>query len=123
MLQQFHAHPLAPAMLAGIRQPLLNDAVDGIFQDRNQPLKANLALKVDLDSVLTPLFVHEVGHRRYDPGFVEDGRFTPLIRRRASQWPWRRVVISDSRAFSASAGLVFFWWKYASNCMIAPANC
>ena len=41
-LHQFHADILALAVLAGIGEPFLGDAIDGVFQNRGQSAKLTL---------------------------------------------------------------------------------
>ena len=47
-LHQFHPHLVALAVSAGIGQRLLDDAIDGIFQDGNEPVEGDFAVELDL---------------------------------------------------------------------------
>ena len=53
-------HPLALAVLAGIGQRLLGDAVDRILQDRRESLEIHVAIELDRRSATLPLFVNQM---------------------------------------------------------------
>ena len=66
-LQEADAHFLAFAVDAGVCQGFLNDSVDGIFQNRGQPVENNSTLELDFRSFLAAFFVNEVGNGLDDP--------------------------------------------------------
>ena len=67
LLSHGDRHLLALAVLAGIGQRFLRDAVKGVLQDRRQSAKLHAAMAFDLRASMSPLFVNQMRDCRLDP--------------------------------------------------------
>jgi hypothetical protein len=74
LLNQSDHHLLALAVLAGIGQRFLHDAVNGVLQDRGQSAKLNVAVEFDLRAAAFPLFVNQMRDGGLNPDLIDDGR-------------------------------------------------
>ena len=61
-------------MIAGVGQPLLDDAVNDVFHDRGQTAERDPAAKIDLRSLVEGRIVDQMGDGGHDARFVEDRR-------------------------------------------------
>ena len=61
VLQEADPYSLALAVLAGIRQALLGNPVDGVFQGLIQSVKINFAVELDFRPSIPAFFMDKVG--------------------------------------------------------------
>ena len=63
---QSNMHLLALAVLARIRQPLLDDAVDGVLQFWRQPVTLDLAAELDTRAAFNGVVINKMRNGRFE---------------------------------------------------------